>query len=288
MDSVIASRARTAILGLAIATVGAAVVIHHAFAWPYGELGFTLLVVPAAVSAYYGGIVGGVVTGLLVSLLVFLSPNVGARNAVIHMTEMDTELLAAAFVITPSVIMGLLSGRLRMERQRVQRLNAELRSLSMRDGLTGLYNHAYFQEQFSQMCSSAAARGSPFSVLVIDLNDFKQLNDAVGHSFGDLCLQRLAQLLIAGLRVGDVACRYGGDEFAALLPGASLPEAEQVATRIRELVCAAPVDRKHEAILSVAVGVATYGVDGSLPREIFDTADKRMYTDKAGAKLHPA
>jgi diguanylate cyclase (GGDEF)-like protein len=273
---------------LAVASVGAAAVIHSAFAWPYGELGFTLLVVPAAVSAYYGGVGGGVVTGLLVALLVFLSPNVRARDAVIHMTEMDTEVLAAAFVIAPSVIMGLLSGRLRLERERVQRLNAELRALSMRDGLTGLYNHSYFQETFSQMCTSAAVTGTPFSVLVIDVNNFKQLNDVIGHSFGDLCLQRLAQHLIAGLRVGDIACRYGGDEFAALLPGAELPEAEEVAARIRALACAAPVDRKHDAILSVAVGVAAYGVDGSQPSEIFNTADKRMYTDKAGAKLHPA
>lgn len=67
-------------------------------------------------TAYYKGVVGGIVTGLLVSLPVFLLPNVGPRNTVIHMTEMDTEILAAALVITPSVIMGLLSGRLRTPR----------------------------------------------------------------------------------------------------------------------------------------------------------------------------
>jgi diguanylate cyclase (GGDEF)-like protein len=160
-------------------------------------------------------------------------------------------------------------------------LHEKIKQEAITDPLTGLYNRRYFFLRLSDEFERARRYGILLSVLLLDLKNFKKINDTLGHTEGDKILEKVASVLIDTLRGGDVVCRYGGDEFTVLLPYVSKKQAIQVAMRIHERMTSIELPNieciKH---LDVNIGVATYPEDGDDPDILLRVADEAMYQAK--------
>ena len=171
----------------------------------------------------------------------------------------------------------------------LQRTKEELRQLAITDGLTGLYNYRYFKEQLLQELKRAQRHRLNISVVMIDIDHFKQYNDKNGHPAGDVVLKDIARLLRDNIRNIDLAARYGGEEFSLILIETDKPSAKIVSEKIRKLVedyGFAYESSQPDGKLTISTGVATFPEDG----EDFDTlvskADQRLYLAKeAGRNL---
>jgi diguanylate cyclase (GGDEF)-like protein len=160
-------------------------------------------------------------------------------------------------------------------------LNARLERLAVTDGLTGLYNHRRFQEAINAELLRSERHKRQLAVLMIDVDFFKKVNDAMGHPAGDELLRRLAEVLSKDLRQTDLIARYGGEEFAAILPETTRSEALQVGERMR----AAVEERINQGTpwptkVTVSIGVATYPEDGTTAERLIQAADQAMYVAK--------
>lgn len=158
---------------------------------------------------------------------------------------------------------------------------AKLHYLSMHDALTGLYNRNFFEEELARLEHS---RHFPVSVMIADINGLKQINDRLGHAAGDELIRDAARLLKAAFRGEDVVARWGGDEFAVLLPDTDAAAVDHVLTRLKNRIEAENKQRR-DAPLSLALGVATGNNDASL-KDTLKNADQRMYEDKSGQSNH--
>jgi len=163
------------------------------------------------------------------------------------------------------------------------RLGRALRLLQTKarlDGLTGLWNREYFESRLASEWSEASRHGLPLSLVLGDLDGFKQINDRFGHPFGDRVLERFARI-IAGGRGSDVACRYGGEEFAILLPNTAAAEATDVAERWREAIARESFPPRLEFRATASFGVADLAaVDGGDPSALVEAADRALYEAK--------
>ena len=166
--------------------------------------------------------------------------------------------------------------------------NAQLyettRALADRDPLTGFYNHRYLHERLGEEILRAQRTRSPLSVLMIDLDDFKLVNDTLGHLFGDEVLRWAAEQIRAALRGSDVAARYGGDEFAVLLPDTPARGAREVGERIVAGLVEHPYRASGRGPVAVAasVGAATFPADGQTAQALVAGADAALYRVKSG------
>lgn len=162
----------------------------------------------------------------------------------------------------------------------------ETRESALRDPLTGLHNARYMLIQLEQEMSRAKRTGRAVSVLGLDLDNFKPVNDTFGHQQGDQVLLELGQIFISQVRDYDVVCRYAGDEFIIVLPDSSKAEAEETAARIKEAVDAYDPGFYHDQPIriGVSVGVATFPEDGTDVRSLISQADASMYADKRTRK----
>ena len=168
---------------------------------------------------------------------------------------------------------------------RMQRL---LRMLSQRaqiDGLTGLWNRAYLDDRLRKEVAGALRHGTPMSLILCDLDRFKSLNDTHGHPFGDEVLERAAGILASG-RGQDVACRYGGEEFAVIVPAARGDEAAEVAERHRARIEEVSWSDRPGVRISASFGVADLGcMDGEpTPEKLIAAADAALYAAKTGGR----
>jgi diguanylate cyclase (GGDEF)-like protein len=145
--------------------------------------------------------------------------------------------------------------------------------LSRTDSLTGLANPLAFEEHLAHETARAARYGEALSMLAVDLDGLKKINDAQGHRGGDLALQAVARALRRGARGSDLAARIGGDEFALLAPSTALVAASALAERVRALVAAEGIDG-----LSVSIGVAT--AQGPPAARLREEADRALYEAK--------
>ena len=165
----------------------------------------------------------------------------------------------------------------------LEALSRHLRYLAYRDFLTGLYNHRYFQEQLAHEVERAQRYGHHLSVLMLDVDRFKQVNDTYGHLMGDTLLSYVARLISAKVRSSDVAARYGGDEFAVVLPETDQRKAIAVAEKLRKAVSA---DRHWQGALlgnlgvGICFGVASFPDDGRTADDLLVCADRRLYSAK--------
>ncbi len=147
------------------------------------------------------------------------------------------------------------------------------------DALTGLRNHGAFQRELGH--AVATAEGAPFSVLMLDLDSFKAFNDTCGHPAGDALLARIAAALREATRTDDALYRYGGDEFAVILPRAGRVQAFEVAERIRRTVAALPSPTGPR--VTISAGVACYPEDGATKDDLVQAADQSLYLAKPSA-----
>jgi diguanylate cyclase len=183
-----------------------------------------------------------------------------------------------------------LKGRLDDSRLEIEQLRQEVgkaRQDAIADGLTGLTNRRGFDAEIAS-CLSAAEPGSGGpSLLMVDIDHFKQVNDTYGHVFGDKVIRAVAQILKDQVKDRDMAARYGGEEFVVLLPGASIEEARQLAEKVRTMVERVRIKRTADnwamANISVSLGVAGFRA-GESPTAFVARVDAALYASKSAGR----
>lgn len=168
------------------------------------------------------------------------------------------------------------------------RLRREVRELSAfkrmayHDDLTGLRNRRYFEERLREELARSQRAGTPCSVIMIDIDDFKVINDQHGHAAGDELLRAVGEMLTSNARAADIACRVGGDEMAVILPMTGEDGAE--AARARFEASQGSIMRPDGRPLRLSFGTATHPQDGSTMEALVDRADRAMYVAKRKRK----
>jgi diguanylate cyclase (GGDEF)-like protein/PAS domain S-box-containing protein len=162
------------------------------------------------------------------------------------------------------------------------RLREALKDQSIRDPLTGLYNRRFMQESLERELLRARRTNRPFTVMFIDIDHFKRFNDSYGHDAGDLVLQVFAKALTNFFRGGDIICRYGGEEFALVLPDSSLKDAERRGNDLRAEIKKLSITHRNTVLdpVTFSVGLAAFPEHGSTAEELFRVADKCLYDSK--------
>ena len=166
------------------------------------------------------------------------------------------------------------------------RLRDTLKNQSIRDPLTGLFNRRFLQESLDRECRRALRSGRPLSVVIFDIDHFKRFNDTFGHDAGDLVLREIGSLLRGMFRGEDVACRYGGEEFALVLSDTSLEQAIARAQQLREQARQLFVTYRRQAIgaVTLSLGVASLPEHGTSGETLVASADRALYAAKHGGR----
>ncbi|PPQ15185.1 GGDEF domain-containing protein [Bradyrhizobium sp. AC87j1] len=168
----------------------------------------------------------------------------------------------------------------------MDRLRGEVADLALLDDLTGVANRRHLLQRLTEECARSERSGAPFSLLVIDLDGFKTINDTHGHAAGDACLQHFTLMTQTRLRPGDMLARTGGDEFCVVLPSSSLREAAAIARRVLE-VCRQDAEAciGSEIPIAISIGVAQWdrGI-GEFPDRLMANADHALYAAKKNGK----
>lgn len=188
-----------------------------------------------------------------------------------------TDQQGPPFAETDASLLNLLASQAAIAIQN-SRFYESCQALAVTDPLTGLYNRRFFSEKLGEEMSRSVREDKPLSLIVLDVDFLKKHNDSKGHLEGDKLLCRIAEILRLAVRESDIASRYGGDEFAVLLPGAAETEALQVAERIRSEVGAGELAGTK---ISVSLGLATFPKDGCEAQNLMLMADRRLYAAKA-------
>jgi diguanylate cyclase (GGDEF)-like protein/PAS domain S-box-containing protein len=164
----------------------------------------------------------------------------------------------------------------------IQSLQEKLREQAIRDPLTGLFNRRYMEETLQREIAQAKRAKETIGLIMVDLDHFKIFNDTMGHSNGDLVLQQLGRLLNRYVREGDIACRYGGEEFLLILPGATKENTLQRAEEFRTMFETLPIeiDEIYQAYVTLSAGVAVFPEDGDSRKRILDNVDQALYRAK--------
>ncbi|MBN1149043.1 MAG: GGDEF domain-containing protein, partial [Anaerolineales bacterium] len=174
-------------------------------------------------------------------------------------------------------LMQMLSARLRQTSEIVQRETMD----KMRDPLTGLYNRRYLEDALVRELAQAVRGGYPLSLVMLDIDRFKAVNDSYGHAAGDRVLQALGDLLRRHVRRGDLACRYGGEEFVVILPSTPLEVAQRRAEELRLAYAGLSVEYQGQALSgSLSLGVAACPAHTADAAGLLAAADAALYAAK--------
>ncbi len=194
-----------------------------------------------------------------------------------------------ALILSISVLSILSSSIARQDMEEINRQTralaeseADLREISVRDHLTKLFNRRYLEESLDREIRRSARSHRTIGIILIDADNFKQINDRWGHAAGDLVLEQLGQLLLGHIRVGDIACRYGGDEFVVMLPEASLDATRQRAEHLCDEFHRLKLEYQDQPLgpLAISAGVALYPLCGEWREALIHAADEALYEAK--------
>jgi diguanylate cyclase (GGDEF)-like protein len=167
----------------------------------------------------------------------------------------------------------------------LERSNAELKRLAVTDSLTGIANRRQFMETLEGEVARSRRHGRPLSLLMLDIDHFKQINDRWGHATGDEAIKATALACLDGIRTIDLAARVGGEEFAILLPETPMDAAGLVADRVRQNVAAVRLPREAgEVGLTCSIGVSQLTADDVSLETLLTRADQALYRAKAGGR----
>lgn len=228
---------------------------------------YLLYVFPITIWGLRCGLKGALVVAPVISLLYL-----GVSYINLGSIPLST-LVRVGFFVYFSLHMGLLC----------ERTQNKMFTLATRDGLTSLYNQKYFYDNLSYLLGQAHKDSQPVSLALLDLDNFKEHNDQLGHLIGDQLLKRVSTIVKSNIRSTDVAARYGGDEFVIIFPNTDCKSALQVSERIRRSIEEDEV-LQDAMPLSVSVGVAVFPEDGATPSDLFDAVDKSLYRAKNQGK----
>ncbi|MDM3871101.1 sensor domain-containing diguanylate cyclase [Porticoccus sp. W117] len=196
--------------------------------------------------------------------------------------EALARFVSALFELRRNLLRQELNNKLLREcHDELARLNDELQTMSLSDELTKLYNRRAFNQELKREAAIYKRHKTPLSLLMIDLDNFKQINDKQGHQVGDEALQEMANVLQATVREGDLLARYGGEEFAIILPNTAEQEAQVAAERIRSTV---EQQLPHIQSLTISVGIATMTKDMVDTVELVKQADDALYRAKQAGR----
>ncbi|MEW5805822.1 MAG: GGDEF domain-containing protein, partial [Acidobacteriota bacterium] len=160
-------------------------------------------------------------------------------------------------------------------------LMRELKEVSIKDGLTGAFNKSYLISILEKEVERASRQGNSLSIAMMDLDDFKRINDSYGHQFGDKCLQIFATFVQNSIRKMDYFCRFGGDEFVIVLPGASADQSANVVNRLVERLKNERVSIGGTSLtMQISTGIATYPDMAKNAEEILNCSDRALYDAK--------
>jgi diguanylate cyclase (GGDEF)-like protein/PAS domain S-box-containing protein len=201
----------------------------------------------------------------------------GEVIGMLHLQMIETGELPQAILL----IANMFAEQVRLSVANI-RLREALRNQSIRDPLTGLYNRRYLEEMLTRETRRAVRAEQGLGVLMLDLDHFKKFNDTYGHDAGDTVLRETASLLLKSVRSEDIVCRFGGEEFIAILPAADLKVTQARAERIRSKLRELTVLHQGQPLgtVTVSIGVAELPQHGTSPKELIDAADAALYRAK--------
>lgn len=203
----------------------------------------------------------------------------GVASTILGITRNVSERKAAEAVLRET------NRQLHARIEEIGRLQVALQELAVRDSLTGLYNRRYLDETLEREVSRVRREGIPLSLVMIDIDHFKRVNDTYGHHVGDEALRMLANTLLMDVRAEDVACRYGGEEFLILLPNMPLDTAIVRAEAWRSAVETFSVSLGDFPVaFTISLGVAAYPEHGKTPDDLTRCADQALYRAKHGGR----
>jgi diguanylate cyclase (GGDEF)-like protein len=228
----------------------------------------------------------GSVLILLSIVLILVGPDVADRQ-----TLATAQLLSVSGIAAFGVLLAIMQRNTQVALERaysthLEELSQRLRNMAYRDAVTGLYNHRYFREQLAHEIERSLRYGQPLSLVLLDMNNFKQINDRYGHFMGDRFLGLVGEVIDRHIRASDVGARYGGDEFVVILPNTPRDEAEVTAEKLAAGVasCAAMTATGETVQLGISFGVSTCAEDARTPSDLIESADARLYEAKAARK----
>lgn len=233
-----------------------------------------LYLVPILVAGWWAG------RAFALLCAVFSTAGVILNDVTFHSDGTGVVLLWNEFTrATTFAATAIVSQNLRRARDRLTREREEAFQLAIRDPLTGVYNRYFMREQLELLHSMAASYRRAYSVIALDLDGLKEVNDRFGHQAGDIALREFADDLRSSIRPGDIPVRIGGDEFLVVLPNTEVEDAVPIAERI---VAAVRVrDGAPRSVAGVSAGVATWRA-GRDTGEVLAVADRLLYITKRG------
>lgn len=264
---------RTQTLGLSIFGVAVIGVLDEVTGY---ELSLSLLyLLPVALAAWHVGRGAGVVVAAWAGLVWFAASwSSGRRFSTSELAAWNTFVRFGFFVIT-----SLLLSALRASQD-------ELRRLARTDSLTGLWSRQGFEDRLAHDLALSLRHSTPLTLVYIDVDDFKSINDEFGHAAGDGVLRRIAQVLRASIRQADSAARLGGDEFALILPETNADGARQLIGKLADQLKAAMAGGAQGT--SCSIGVVTLRQPGTSTLAVVAAADAVMYRVKRSGKARVA
>ena len=253
------------------------------------ELRFVPLIVWPVILFYGVGLMGArsvTATGALVAAGYLFAAS--AANSLGAGLNMAIEAVSALTLFAVSALAGIVFFR-RMKRERQERedLRRTLAQLASTDPLTSLPNRRRFEEILEDAIRRSRSLGRACCLVMIDVDNFKTLNDMLGHVAGDDVLRELGEVMRRHLRVRDVLARFGGEEFAIVMTDTGIPEALQIAERLRQLVQAYPFPGEHvmpSGELTISIGLAALGDGMPTAVDLVEAADRALYEAKRGGR----